>query len=58
MTVAVNIFPTISSQDYADLNWHISFMTIIEKPSLPQNLAMILLKTVFLSHLLKSLKNL
>lgn len=49
MIIAINIFFTISLENKADLNWYISFMTIIEK--LP-NSTMILMKMIFLSHLL------
>lgn len=58
ITAAVNILSTTSSEDNADPNWHISFMTMIEKPSLLPNSAMILPKMIFLSHSLEYLNNL
>lgn len=58
MTATINIFSIISSKDDADPNWHISFMTMIEKSSLLPNSSIILPKMISLSYSLKYLKNL
>ena len=56
--IAVNIPSFLSSEDDTDPNWHISFITIIEKSLLHSHSAIILPKTLPTSQAFEYLKSL